>query len=111
MKGSPVKLGIVVGLAVIGIITLATAFDFGGAGVPQGAVVVVAPSPATTEPAKSPKPKPSPDLVQGIHVGVYNGTKVTGEAAMSHRSSRSRDTWWMRFSILWTPRRRPSSTT
>lgn len=82
MKGSPVKLGIVIGLAVIGIITLATAFDFGGPAVPQGAVVVVAPSPATSEPTKSPKPKPSPDLVQGIHVGVYNGTKVTGEAAV-----------------------------
>ena len=82
MKGSPVKLGIVVVLAVVGVITLATAFDSGVPSVPTG-IASVTPStavPGTTKPPKS--PKPPADLVQGVSVGVYNGTKQTGEAAI-----------------------------
>lgn len=79
MKGSPVKLAIVVVLAVVGVITLATAFDSGVPTVPTGAEITLpAPVPGTT---KSPVSKPSPDLVQGISVGVYNGTEQTGAAA------------------------------
>ena len=80
MKGSPVKLGIVVVLAVVGIITLATAFD---SGVPTAAVGAVAtPPPATPGTTRPPKPQPSPDVGQGVRVGVYNGTRQTGEAAI-----------------------------
>ena len=79
MKGSPVKLGVVVVLALVGIITLATAFDSGTPTVPTGEAVVPTP-PGTT---KAPKPpKTAPDVVEGVHVGVYNGTSTTGEAAI-----------------------------
>lgn len=80
MKGSPVKLGIIVVLAAVGIITLATAFDSGVPTIPSGALLT--PLPATPGTPRSPRVKPSPDVVQGIHVGVYNGTKQTGEAAI-----------------------------
>lgn len=80
MRGSPVKLGIIIVLAVVGIVTLASAFDSGVPTVPTGASVTQ--SPGLPKPPRSPHVKSSPDVVAGVHVGVYNGTKVTGEAAI-----------------------------
>jgi len=82
VRGSPVKLGIIIVLAVVGIITLATAFD---SGVPTVSTdgAAMTPSPGAPTSTKSPRPpKPSPALVEGVHVGVYNGTSQTGQAAV-----------------------------
>lgn len=79
MRGSPVKLGIIIVLAVVGVVTLASAFDSGVPSVPTGDASVTQ-SPGLPKPSRSPHAKP--DVVAGVHVGVYNGTKVTGEAAI-----------------------------
>ena len=77
MKGSPVKLGVIIAAAIVGIVTLATAFNVG---TPTAATSSPSASPTHT---KSPKPaKVSPDSqIEGLQVGVYNGTSTKGLAA------------------------------
>lgn len=79
MRGSPVKLAVIIAAAIVGIVVLATAFDTGTPTIPTGPAAVVSPSSSVT---KSPKPpKKSPESVEGVQVGVYNGTTRSGLAA------------------------------
>ena len=84
MAGSPVKLGIIVAALVIGIVTLATAFESGSSmglpeipGIDLPSTVLPSSPAAGTETTKTQKPTEA-----GVLTGVYNGTDQPGEAGI-----------------------------
>jgi len=83
MAGSPVKLGIIAALVVVGVVVLAGAFNVGSidlGGLPDGGQGLTGPtSPPPTTTTRSPGPS-KPAEVQGVEIGVYNGTVQTGLA-------------------------------
>ncbi len=78
---STIRFAIIVALVAGGVVVISKAFPGGGTqgALPNGGGPPVTQSP-TASPSKSPKPPASPQ-VQGVHVGVFNGTTVTGLAA------------------------------
>lgn len=79
MKGNQVKLGVLIAFMLIGILTLATAFDSESSSVtPSSDAASVSP---TASPSKAPKKKTDGETSVGAQVGVYNGTASTGLAA------------------------------
>ena len=78
MKGNQVKLGVLIAFMLIGIITLATAFESGSSSTTPEPSVSVSPSP---EASKPPRRKTDGETSVGVQVGVYNGTASTGLAA------------------------------
>lgn len=80
MKGNQVKLGVLIAFMLVGILTLATAFDSSGGSATVDVLDLPSESPSPGDSTKPPKDKDGETSV-GAQVGVYNGTENTGLAA------------------------------
>jgi hypothetical protein len=76
---SPVKLTVIGIMLLVGVITLATAFEGGTPTVPTTAEV--SPSPVPDSSASAKPPKDTTDSGSGVQLGLYNGTTQSGLAA------------------------------
>jgi LytR cell envelope-related transcriptional attenuator len=99
MNANPLRFGIILVLAIAGILVLANAFDGGGttqaANPPSRSAVTASPSPKPTK-TKEPKPKatesPKPTgTLDGVRIQVFNGTSTTGLAAAVQDKLRRRE--------------------
>jgi len=77
---STLRFAIIVALVVSGVLLINRAFPEGGtAALPPSGGLSSTPPP-TTAPPTTPPPKSSPQI-EGVRIGVFNGTNVTGLAA------------------------------
>jgi hypothetical protein len=102
MSPNPLRFGIIIVLALAGILVLANAFDGGettqAANRATPSVEATTPSPKASKtkpkPTQSPKPTESPKstgTLDGVRIQVFNGTSTTGLAAAVQDKLRRRE--------------------